>query len=99
MRGHRAILSSDGCYTVFSYGPHTIRFESPAILQRYVRVKQWDRGYLVVDALYGSPIGEVEEYIDLRPILENLYLDSAELLSDIREVEVCYDSGGTQSGC
>ena len=34
---------------------------------------------------------EVEEYIDLVPILENLYFDAAEFLKPIRKVMIVYD--------
>lgn len=49
---------------------------------------KWDRGYLVVDAEYAHSPEPVEEYIDLVPILEDLYIDPADYLSRIREVVV-----------
>ncbi len=36
-------------------------------------------------------LGEVEEYIDLLPILENLYIDPKVFLKDIRTVNISYD--------
>ena len=36
-------------------------------------------------------IGEVEEYIDLVPILENLYMDPDDFLSPIQKVRIAYD--------
>ena len=32
-----------------------------------------------------------EDYIDLLPILDNLYIESAEFLAPIKKVEVSYD--------
>lgn len=42
--------------------------------KRYTEVKEWDKGYLVVMADYEG-IGITEEYIDLVPILKNLYIN------------------------
>ena len=81
-----AYLSSSGAYTSFSYGPHIIRFRTPAALRRYTDVRTWDHGYLVVVAEYDSSPEPIDEYIDLVPILENLYFDPDEFLSPIEEV-------------
>ena len=61
----------------------------PPCLRRYVRVKKWEEGYIEVDADYGH--GEEEDYIDLLPILNNLYYDAKEFLRPIRKVEVRYE--------
>lgn len=83
---HRAFLGNEGCFTVFSYGPHVVRFRTPRNLNRYLRVKEWDEGYLVVDADYQGEASPVEEYIDLAPILQNLYLEPDAFLDPIKEV-------------
>ncbi len=57
-------------------------------LVRYVRVKKWDNGYIEVIANYGG--NEEEEYIDIVPILQNLYIEPAEFLKPIKAVEVSY---------
>lgn len=85
-----AILSNDKHYTIFRYGNSVIRFAAPYSLIKYLRVKKWDDGYLVVDADY-STIGETEEYIDLRDILSELYVDADRFLRPIRKVEIEYD--------
>ena len=69
-----AILSSDGCFSMFKAGGDTIRFATSPRLVRYTRVKRWDDGYLEVGVDYGY--GEVEDYIDIRQILDNLYYDT-----------------------
>ena len=84
-----AVLSSDGLYTSFSYGDVTIRFRTSRYLRRYIEVKEWDNGYLVVTADY-STLGEVEEYIDLAPVLCDLFFDPREFLAPIREVLIDY---------
>lgn len=84
-----AYLSNDGSYTVFSYGGRRLKFLAPRCLKRYLRVKSWDAGYLEVDADYGSRLGVVEEYIDLRPVLRCLMIRASEFLKPIRSVEVC----------
>lgn len=86
----RATLGCNAGYTVFSGGGSTIRFRAPYSLKRYVGVKEWDKGYLVVDAEYSHSPVPVEEYIDLVPILEDLYMDPAGYLEGIREVEVAH---------
>lgn len=74
--------------TCFAFGGRTIRFRTPNSLERYVRVKTWDNGYLVVDASYRGLSDVTEDYIDLVPILENLYMDAESFLSPIEEVDV-----------
>lgn len=85
-----AFLSDDNNYTNFKYKDHTIRFLAPYSLEGYVEVKELDNGYLVVMAKYKHSDELVEEYIDLLPILDNLYFDKSEFLGSIRRVEICY---------
>ena len=84
-----AILSSDKNFTIFVYNDQVIRFVTSSKLERYTRVLEWDHGYLVVMAKYKN-IGEVEEYIDLIPILKALYMDEEHFLEQIKRVEVQY---------
>lgn len=83
-----AKLSNDSFYTIFSFGDYVIRFAAPYSLERYTEVKEWDNGYLVVMAKYKHNEDPEEEYIDLIPILKNLYFDVDEFLSPIKGVEV-----------
>ena len=83
-----AVLSCDGPYTSFSFGGHDIRFRTPKNLVRYVDVREWNKGYLVVNAEYDGCPEPVEEYIDPVPILSNLYFDVDEFLAPIEEVAV-----------
>ena len=84
-----AILSSDKKFTIFEYNDQVIRFVTSSKLERYTRVLEWDHGYLVVMAKYKN-IGEVEEYIDLIPILQSLYYDTEALLEPIQEVRIAH---------
>ena len=86
-----AILKNEKDYTVFKAGKYTIRFKAPYSLEKYTQVKEWDKGYLVVMAKYYYQDKEEEEYIDLVPVLENLYIESEEFLKEIQSVEVSYD--------
>ena len=61
-------------YTIFEYNGQVIRFMTSPRLEKYTKVVEWDHGYIVVMARYQN-VGEVEEYIDLIPILEHLYYD------------------------
>ena len=83
-----AVLSCDGSYTSFSFGRHDIRFRTPKNLVRYVDVREWDKGYLVVNAEYDGCPEPVEEYIDLVPILRNLYFDVDEFLAPIEGMTI-----------
>lgn len=84
-----AYLSNHGAYTAFSFGDKTIRFRTSKALERYTKVIEWDAGYLVVMAKYaGQP--ETEEYIDLVPILENLYFEPQQFLEPIQKVGIRY---------
>ena len=81
-----ARLSNSGGFSSFAIGDDVIRFATPKCLVRYVRVKKWDDGYIEVDADYGK--GVEEDYIDMRPILDNLYYDTDAFLRPIKAVEV-----------
>jgi hypothetical protein len=83
-----AILSNEGDFTVFRYDDYTIRFKAPYSLERYTEVKEWDHGYLVVMAKYSHNVESEEEYIDLLPILENLYISPEIFLKPIKGVKV-----------
>jgi len=85
-----ATLSSSGSFTIFKFGPHTIRFRTSPRLVRYTSVKEWDKGYLVVDAQYSNLPHVEEEYIDLVPILNNLYFDAERELAPIEKVSIYY---------
>ncbi len=85
-----AILSSADGFTAFSFGGYNIRFRAPYSLEKYVDVVKWDDGYLVVLAKYSHIAEPEEEYIDLKPILEGLYIDSASFLKSIKNVRIVY---------
>ena len=87
---HEAILSNEGGYTAFSFGGYNIRFRAPYSLEKYVDVVRWDNGYLVVMAKYSHNVNPEEEYIDLKPILDGLYIDSAAFLKPIKSVRIAY---------
>lgn len=84
-----AILSHQGNMTSFSFLGRTIRFRTSPHLERYTKVVEWDNGYLVVMAKYADR-PEEEEYIDLVPILENLYINADRFLHPIKEVVIQY---------
>ncbi len=84
-----ALLSNQGDMTSFRYGNSNIRFRTPKCLKRYTEVKEWDNGYIVVMADYEG-MGETEEYIDLLPILKNLYINPETFLKPIKTVKIDY---------
>ena len=87
-----ALLSTNGDMASFRYGNSNIRFRTPKCLKRYVDVKEWDNGYIVVMADY-EDLGETEEYIDLLPILKNLYINPETFLKPIKSVKIDYHEG------
>lgn len=88
MTASTAYLSFDGGISCFSFGDQSIRFRTSDALEGYLRIKTWDRGYLVVDAVYRGLPGVTEDYIDLVPILENLYMDPQAFCEPIKEVVI-----------
>ena len=87
---NQAKLSSCDGFTIFQFRNHTIRFRAPYSLERYTEVMEWDNGYIVVMAKYAHNPYQ-EEYIDLIPILKDLFLDTESFLSPIKEVIISYE--------
>lgn len=90
-----ARLSNCGDLTSFAFGDYVIRFKTPKTLEHYTRIVEWNKGYLVVMAKYKDQEEAQEEYIDLVPILENLYFDPDEFLGPIKKVRIENEAGGT----
>ena len=86
-----AYLSNEGRYTIFRYGDERLKFIGPYSLEYYTRIKEWDQGYIVVMTKYAHSSEEIEEYIDLLPILDALHIDREPFLRPIKKVEVSYD--------
>lgn len=89
-----AYLSNKDDFTIFEFREHVIRFCTSKKLEYYVEVKEWDNGYLVVMAKYEENTELEEEYIDLIPILENLYFNVEEFLNQIEKVTVRNETEG-----
>ena len=90
MDNDRAYLSNDKDMIKLQYEEKIIRFRGPYSLERFTSVKEWDNGYLVVMAKYQHNKESEEEYIDLIPILKNLYIDTVHFLKPIKEVRLAY---------
>ena len=85
-----AVLSSFDKYTTFSFGGKTLTFRTCNGLERYTKILLWDKGYIEVLAKYKQNKEEIEEYIDLIPVLEGLYMDKKKFLGPIKEVKIEY---------
>ena len=85
---NEAVLSNEKNYTKFQFGNHVIRFVAPYSLEYYTEVKEWNHGYIVAMAKYKQNDRPEEEYIDLIPVLKNLYFDPDTFLAPIKEVSV-----------
>ena len=82
-----AILTSVGRYTKFIFNGKTITFMHGKDLLKYLKVKEWKDGYLVVECL-GKVKGQYEDYIDMPYILESLYMDPQTYLSGLEGVTI-----------
>ncbi len=90
MSSTTAYLSNHDGYAFFQYLDKTIMFLIGKSILKYRRIKEWDDGYLVVDE--ETKDHQVREsYIDMKPILENLYIDDEKFLASIEKVEVKND--------
>jgi hypothetical protein len=87
MNDDMARISVDGNYSLFTFRDACIKFRTSTKLKKYLRVKEWDNGYLVVDVDY-STLGETEEYVDITSILDDLYIDTQRFLKPIKGVLV-----------
>jgi hypothetical protein len=85
-----AVLSSFDNYTTFSFGGKTLTFRTCDGLEKYVRVLTWDNGYIEVLAKYRQMEHEIEEYIDLIPVLDDLFMDKNAFLKPIKNVRIEY---------
>lgn len=86
----KAYLSNVKDMIRFQYGNRVIRFRGPYSLERFTSIKEWDNGYMVVMAKYQHNKEPEEDYIDLVPILQNLYIDASSFLKSIKEVRLDY---------
>lgn len=85
-----AVLSSFDNYTTFSFGGKTLTFRTCDGLEKYVKVLTWDNGYIEVLAKYRQMEHEIEEYIDLIPVLDDLFMDKNAFLNPIKNVRIEY---------
>ena len=85
MEEELARIKVDGKYSFFIFRDQCIKFRTSTKLRKYLQVKEWDNGYLVVDADY-STLGVTEEYVDIRSILDDLYIDAQKFLKPIKGV-------------
>ena len=88
-----AVLSSFDKYTTFSYNGITLTFRTCDGLERYTKILLWDNGYIEVMAKYNHKNEEIEEYIDLEPVLIGLYMDKDAFLKPIKKVRIEYVKG------
>ena len=85
-----AYLSNNRGYTCFQIGNQVFRFTASPYLERYTCVKEYDGGYLVVDAKYSTMEQPEEDYIDMEYIINELGLNK-DILKGIKEVIIKND--------
>ncbi len=86
-----AKLSNKEDYIEFACKQKNIIFKGPYSLEYFDKVKSWDHGYIVVDVKYANRDELIEDYIDLVPMLDRLYIDSDSFLEGIGDVEIVYE--------
>lgn len=86
----RAYLSNDSEIIKVQYGQRVIRFRGPYSLEYFTSIKVGTMVIIVVMAKYWHNQEPEEEYIDLVPILKNLYIDAPRFLKPIKEVRLAY---------
>ena len=82
-----AYLGCSGKYSVFAFNEYVIRFRTSSHLQKYSEIKHWAWCLPLATAYYDTA-GELEEYIDLIPMLRNLFIEPEVFLSPIKEVKL-----------
>ena len=85
-----AVLSSYDKYTTFSFAGKTLTFRTCDGLEKYIKVLTWDNGYIEVLAKYSQRDEAIEEYIDLDPVLDGLFMNKAAFLNPIKNVRIEY---------
>ena len=73
--------------TFVRYGDTCIRFKGPYSLKRFLEVKTYEDGYMVVTCEIDTLDGPQEDYIDMEYIAERLYMD-ASFLKETTRVEI-----------
>ena len=86
----QATLYNKGEYTFFQIGKEIIRFLTTPYLERYINVKEYDNGYMVVESKLKTMDKPQEDYIDMEFIFDELQLDKS-ILSKIDEVVIKHE--------
>lgn len=90
MKSNIAFLSNKENFSYFTFNDCTLKFKTSKNLLHYTKINKWDNGYLEV--MTKTKQGkEVEDYIDLIPICENLYMNAERFCKDIKRVEIFYE--------
>lgn len=87
-----AYLYNKGEYTFFKIDREIIKFATSPYLSSYKRVKEYDNGYIVVDAEYIMPDDRnkkyiEEDYIDIQYTMNDLGLND-KILGVVKEVKI-----------
>lgn len=90
MDAEKAYLSNDKEMIQFRYRDKIIRFRGPYSLERFISIKEWDNGYIVVMAKFQHNTELEEDYIDMIPVLRDLSIDASDFLKPINEVILDY---------
>ncbi|MDD6001399.1 MAG: hypothetical protein PUC50_04300 [Bacteroidales bacterium] len=89
-----AYLSNEGRYTIFEFNGTRLKIIAPEPLVKYLKITDFDPkiGYIAVLTDYSCFKQPEEEYIDLKPTLNNLLMDADDFLKPIKKLEIRYDT-------
>lgn len=87
-----AYLYNKGEYTFFKIGTQVIKFATSPYLVRYTKIKEYDRGYIVVDAEYRNRGNKDktyidEDYIDMKYVFNEIGIDTS-ILDNVKDVQI-----------
>ena len=81
----KAYLYNKNGYTYFKVSNDIVKFYTSPYLEKYIKVKEYDNGYIVVDEQLSTTDEHMEDYIDLEYVFDELGLDK-NILREIQEV-------------
>ena len=82
-----AYIKLVGEYIKFTFRGTTVTFLVSKYMRKIIRIKEYNRGYIVMDVIYSTMKGIIEEYIDMEYIFDELQMDK-EILGSVKGVVI-----------
>lgn len=81
----KAYIYNKNGYTHFKVDNQIIKFYTSPYLEKYINIKEYDNGYIIVDEKLSTIDKPIEDYIDLEYVFDELGINK-EILKRITEV-------------